>query len=60
MKIEVYISTNLHGSESTEVVEIDDDEISGLGEAAREAYIEKVAKETAFNMVEWGWNEVTT
>lgn len=47
MKIKVYVSTNIVGSEREEEFEIDD----GLSEEK----IEEIAREAMFEMIEWGF-----
>jgi hypothetical protein len=58
MKIQVIVSTKYIGSKSTQEIEIDDSELEDLSEAERDDYIEEIARDTMFEMIEWNWNEV--
>lgn len=58
MKIEVYARVNLNGCRVTEIVDVPDDELKGLDEESRLAYLEDLAKEVMWDLVEWGWEEI--
>lgn len=57
MKIKVYVQTNYVGSRDVATIDIDDSELAGMEVAEREQYIEDVAKEQMWQMIEWGWDE---
>lgn len=59
MKITVYVATNKVGSETSDEIEVPDEELDGLSEEAREARIEAEAREWLFENIEWGWTAGT-
>ena len=54
VKIRVYISTNKVGSMCDDIVEFPKDEWEVMSEEERE----NVLQDTAFNYMEWGWEEL--
>tara|TARA_R110000744_G_C19371770_1_gene563194 strand:- start:54364 stop:54549 length:186 start_codon:yes stop_codon:yes gene_type:complete len=52
--IRVYISTDNIGSECEEIVEVDADYYNSLDEEDKDEWF----KDIAFNMTEWGYEEV--
>ena len=54
VKIRVYISTNMVGSECSDIVEFEREE----WDAMSDSYRENVLRDTAFNYMEWGWEEL--
>ena len=50
MKIRVWTHTDIVGSMTEDVIEVED----GL----TEEQIDEEAKEYIFNFIEWGWNEI--
>ena len=54
VKIRCYIHTNKVGSECTDIVEIDREEWEDMDEGERDEYLQ----ECAFQMMEWGYEEV--
>lgn len=58
MKIKVHLSIGLVGCEQDDEIEINDEELAGMDEAARAAYIDEVMREWAYNYIEWYWEEV--
>jgi hypothetical protein len=55
MKIKISVSTRYIGSKDTEEIEIDDEELEGMTEEEQEKYIEEIAKEQMFEMIDWTW-----
>lgn len=47
--IKIYIKTSKVGSQCDDTMEVEDD--------ATDDEIEEMAKDAAFNMMEWGWSE---
>jgi hypothetical protein len=46
--VRVYVSTGIVGSKRSDHIDVDDD--------ATEDDIEAIAKETMFEMIDWGWS----
>lgn len=59
MTIIVKVSTGLCGSENTTSFEIPDDEVSGMSESERFDYLEEMAKDAMFDMIDWNWHIAT-
>lgn len=57
MKLRVYASTNKVGSRCETTVEIDDEELEGMDANERNAYLEEMAKDALWQLVEWSWEE---
>lgn len=56
MKIKVWVKTNKVGSDSKTSFEIDDADLKQIkGKDKKEAYINELAKEAMFNLIEWNW-----
>ncbi len=58
MKIKVTVGTWKIGSEMDDVLEIDDSELEGMTEQEIEDYLEDVAREAMFNMIEWSFERI--
>lgn len=58
MKIRVYVSTNMSGSESSRIIEISEEELEGLEGAERDQEIWDIAQETLWELIDWSWEEV--
>lgn len=54
MKIKVSVATNKVGSKTTDTIEIDDAEWSGMDDQERENF----ALDTMYTMIDWNWEEV--
>lgn len=53
-KVRVWISTNKVGSECSDVVEFDREEWEAMSDSDKEDAL----RDTAFNHMEWGWQEL--
>jgi hypothetical protein len=51
MKIRYWIQTEIHGSQCSDEIEVDDEEWAAMSEDEREAF----ARDVAFERMEWGW-----
>ncbi len=58
LKIKVYVHTHMVGSQVERVVEIPEREMEGMRKQERQAYLEEVARQELFSMIEWGWDEI--
>jgi len=56
IKIEVYVSTNLVGSEVTDIIEFDDNAFEGLTDSERDDMMNEAAREWMFEHIEWGFD----
>ena len=54
VKIRVYISTNRVGSECSDIVEFEREEWDAMSDSDREDAL----RDTAFNYMAWGWEEL--
>ena len=54
VKIRVWISTNKIGSECSDVVEFGREEWEAMSDSDKEDLL----RDTAFNYMEWGWEEL--
>jgi len=56
MKIELCVSTGRVGSQVTETIKVDDEELEGMTEEEQDEHIEEnYGKEWLFNNIEWSW-----
>lgn len=53
-----WIETNVPGSECRRIFEVPDEEIEGLDEAAQHEVIRSYAQDVAFEMCDWGYDDV--
>lgn len=59
MKVNLRVSTNKVGSDSYDVIEIDEEDLKGLSQAEMEQEIDRqVFGYICENMIDWGWGEV--
>lgn len=55
----VHLSTDLVGSRVERDFEIDDEELDGLSDTARDTLIREYAQDELYNLYEWGYEEKT-
>jgi hypothetical protein len=57
-KINVYARTDNVGSKVSREIEVPDEDLEGLEDHERAKYINEHAKDVAFELFEWGWDEI--
>jgi hypothetical protein len=57
-KIEVWVSTGMVGSKTTRTVDVDDEDIIGLDDRARDEVLGDYAEPVRDEMIEWGWTVI--
>jgi len=58
VKVELWLCTDRVGSEVKRTIEVDDEDVEGLSEQARDGVIHEYAQDYLYQMFEWGWNIV--
>ncbi len=58
MKIEVWVQTRSSQSRVANIIDIDDEDLEGLGATDREEIITEIAQGESYNLYEWGYNEL--
>jgi hypothetical protein len=60
VKVTIWVATDKQGSRAERSVEIDDEDLEGMSEAERTAYIHDYLQEELWQLIEWGWEEEGT
>jgi hypothetical protein len=55
MKVTVWACTPYINSKYKRTIEIDDEDVEGMDNSERDSYIDEIAKDEMWNIVEWGW-----